>query len=83
MTAGQQEASRLRAAEVLLDRGWGKAVQTHAMQVWQGKGDFLTLLKSDPAVRAKLKPAEIEKNFDLGYHFKHVDTIFKRVFGKA
>jgi adenylosuccinate lyase len=59
------------------------AVQTHAMQVWQGKGDFLTLLKGDPKVRAKLKPAEIEKNFDLGYHFKHVDTIFKRVFGKA
>ena len=41
------------------------------------------LLKGDPKVRAKLKPAEIEKNFDLGYHFKHVDTIFKRVFGKA
>jgi adenylosuccinate lyase len=60
-----------------------KAVQTHAMKVWQGKGDFLTLLKGDPAVRAKLKPAEIEKNFDLGYHFKHVDTIFKRVFGKS
>jgi adenylosuccinate lyase len=59
------------------------AVQTHAMQVWQGKGDFLTLLKGDPKVRAKLKPAEIEKNFDLGYHFKHVDTIFKRVFGKS
>ena len=60
-----------------------KLVQKHAMQVWQGKGDFLTLLKGDPKVRAKLKPAEIEANFDLGYHFKHVDTIFKRVFGKA
>jgi adenylosuccinate lyase len=34
-------------------------------------------------VRAKLKPAEIEANFDLAHHFKHVDTIFKRVFGKA
>ena len=60
-----------------------KLVQKHAMQVWQGKGDFLTLLKGDKAVRAKLKPAEIEKNFDLGHHFKHVDTIFKRVFGKS
>jgi adenylosuccinate lyase len=60
-----------------------KLVQKHAMAVWQGKGDFLTLLNGDKAVRAKLKPAEIEKNFDLGYHFKHVDTIFKRVFGKA
>jgi adenylosuccinate lyase len=53
------------------------------MQVWRGKGDFLTLLKADKAVRRKLKPAEIEANFDLAHHFKHVDTIFKRVFGKA
>jgi adenylosuccinate lyase len=60
-----------------------KLVQKHAMQVWQGKGDFLTLLKGDKAVRAKLKPDEIEANFDLGHHFKHVDTIFRRVFGKA
>src|SRR6187401_1015029 len=60
-----------------------RIVQKHAMQVWQGKGDFLTLLKGDAEVRAKLKPAEIEANFDLGHHFKHVDTIFKRVFEKA
>src|SRR6187401_1162516 len=60
-----------------------RLVQKHAMQVWQGKGDFLTLLKGDAEVRAKLKPAEIEANFDLGHHFKHVDTIFKRVFEKA
>jgi adenylosuccinate lyase len=60
-----------------------KIVQKHAMQVWQGKGDFLTLLKADKQVREKLSVAEIEKNFDLGYHFKHVDTIFKRVFGKG
>src|SRR6187551_2300777 len=60
-----------------------KVVQKHAMQVWQGKGDFLALLKGDAKVRAKLKPSEIERNFDLGHHFKHVDTIFKRVFGKA
>ena len=60
-----------------------RLVQKHAMQVWQGKGDFLTLLKADPEVGAKLKPAEIEANFDLGYHLKHVDTIFERVFRKA
>jgi adenylosuccinate lyase len=60
-----------------------KLVQKHAMTVWQGKGDFLALLKADPDVRAKLKPAEIEANFDLGYHLKHADTIFKRVFGKS
>jgi adenylosuccinate lyase len=60
-----------------------KTVQTHAMQVWQGKGDFLTLLKNDPMVSKALSAKEIEANFDLGHHFKHVDTIFKRVFGRA
>jgi adenylosuccinate lyase len=60
-----------------------KLVQRHAMAVWQGKGDFLALLKADPKVRKALTPKEVEANFDLGYHFKHVDTIFKRVFGKA
>jgi adenylosuccinate lyase len=50
------------------------------MKVWNGEGDFLNLLKADPDVRAKLSDQEIETNFDLGYHFKHVDTVFKRVF---
>ncbi len=40
------------------------------------------LLKNDPAVRKALSAKEIEENFDLGHHLKHVDTIFKRVFGK-
>jgi adenylosuccinate lyase len=57
-----------------------KLVQRNAMQVWEGKGDFLTLLKADKDVRAKLTDKEIEMNFDLAYHFKHVDTIFQRVF---
>ena len=60
-----------------------RLVQKHAMEVWQGKGDFLTLLKADPTVSKALKPKEIEANFDLKYHLKHVDTIFRRVFGKA
>jgi adenylosuccinate lyase len=51
------------------------------MPVWRGEGDFLTLLKNDADVTAHLSPAEIEACFDLGYHFKHVDTIFTRVFG--
>ena len=57
-----------------------RVVQRNAMKVWNGEGDFLTLLKADPDVRAKLSDQEIETNFDLGYHFKHVDTVFKRVF---
>jgi adenylosuccinate lyase len=58
-------------------------VQRNAMPVWQGQGDFLTLLKADQDVSKHLSSAELEASFDLGYHLKHVDTIFKRVFGKT
>jgi adenylosuccinate lyase len=56
-------------------------VQRNAMPVWRGEGDFLTLLKADADVSAKLSDAELEELFDLGYHLKQVDTIFARVFG--
>ncbi len=58
-----------------------RLVQRNAMPVWRGEGDFLALLKADPEVAAALAPEQIEACFDLGYHFKHVDTIFGRVFG--
>jgi adenylosuccinate lyase len=58
-----------------------RLVQRNAMKVWAGEGDFLTFLKADQDVRAKLNDKEIEENFDLGYHLAHVDTIFQRVFG--
>jgi adenylosuccinate lyase len=58
-------------------------VQRNAMKVWRGEGDFLSFLKADRDVRKHLSEAEIEANFDLGYHFKHVDTIFRRVFGEG
>ncbi|WP_375464824.1 adenylosuccinate lyase [uncultured Methylobacterium sp.] len=60
-----------------------RLVQRNAMPVWRGEGDFLQLLKADPDVTAVLAPEQIEACFDLGYHFKHVDTIFARVFGQA
>jgi adenylosuccinate lyase len=60
-----------------------RVVQKSAMKVWRDGEDFLTLLKADPKVRKALKPKDIEANFDLKHHFKHVDTIFKRVFGKS
>ena len=60
-----------------------RVVQKNAMRVWRDGEDFLDLLKADPKVRKALTPKEIEANFDLKHHFKHVDTIFKRVFGKA
>ena len=53
------------------------------MRVWQGEGDFLTFLKGDKDVRKHLSEAELTENFDLGHHFKQVDTIFQRVFGKT
>ncbi|HXQ77461.1 MAG TPA: hypothetical protein VN797_04610, partial [Gemmatimonadaceae bacterium] len=57
-----------------------RLVQRNAMPVWRGEGDFLSLLKADKDVKKHLSDAEIEENFDLGFHLKHVDTIFKRVF---
>jgi adenylosuccinate lyase len=59
------------------------AVQRNAMPVWQGEGRFLDLLKADAAVTKYLPPAALEKLFDDDYHTKHVDTIFRRVFGAA
>ncbi len=56
-------------------------VQRNAAQVWRGQGDFLTLLRRDPEVKAALADAEIESLFNLDYHLKSVDLIFDRVFG--
>ncbi len=58
-------------------------VQRNAMPVWRGEGDFLTLLKSDKDVRRVLSDAELDELFDLGYHLKNIDFIFKRVFGDS
>ncbi|WP_313135704.1 adenylosuccinate lyase [Paracoccus jeotgali] len=60
-----------------------RLVQRNAMKVWEEGKDFKTELLSDAEVTAALSPAEIEEKFDLGYHTKHVDTIFDRVFGQA
>ncbi|MGV3578024.1 adenylosuccinate lyase [Brevundimonas sp.] len=57
------------------------AVQRNAMKVWRGEGNFLDFLKEDPEVI--VPDAELEALFDLGYHTKHVDTVFQRVFGAA
>ena len=57
-----------------------RLVQRNAMKVWEQGKDFKTELLADPDVMAALSPEEIEEKFDLGYHTKHVDTIFKRVF---
>ncbi|WP_138922906.1 adenylosuccinate lyase [Sulfitobacter sp. BSw21498] len=57
-----------------------KLVQRNAMKVWEDGKDFKTELLADDEVLTALSAEEIEEKFDLGYHTKHVDTIFKRVF---
>ncbi|MGE0725576.1 MAG: adenylosuccinate lyase [Alphaproteobacteria bacterium] len=58
-----------------------RLVQKHAMDAWHGKGRLLDLLTNDPEVVRHLPPSEIRNLFDLGYHTRHVDTVFARVFG--
>jgi adenylosuccinate lyase len=55
------------------------------MKVWESDGrlSLLDLLKADPQVTAAISSEELEDKFDLGYHFKQIDRIFERVFGKA
>jgi adenylosuccinate lyase len=60
-----------------------RVVQRNAMKAWREDEDFATLLKADPDVRGKLSDKEIAASVDLKYHLKHVDTIFRRVFGKS
>ena len=60
-----------------------RLVQRNAMKVWEQGKDFLEELLADSEVRAALSEEEIREKFDLGYHTKHVDTIFRRVFGAA
>jgi adenylosuccinate lyase len=60
-----------------------RMVQRNAMKTWGGEGPLLDLLLQDEDVMAKLSKEQVEGLFDLDYHFKHVDTIFQRVFGRA
>ncbi|MAS07297.1 MAG: adenylosuccinate lyase [Ahrensia sp.] len=60
-----------------------RLVQRNAMKVWEQGKDFLEELLADADVRAALSEEQIREKFDLGYHTKHVDTIFRRVFGEA
>ena len=59
-----------------------RAVQTNAMAAWDGKGCFSDLLKQDGEITSFLGSATIDALFDTAYHLKHVDTIFRRVFGE-
>ena len=60
-------------------------VQRNAMKVWESDGELslLDLLKADPEVSQRLSADELNALFNLDYHYKHVDTIFDRVFGAS
>ena len=84
-TQGLVHSQRVMLA--LTQKGVGREesyamVQRNAMRAWNGDGALLELLKADPEVTKALSPTELEALFDLDYHFKHVDTIFTRVFGR-
>jgi adenylosuccinate lyase len=84
-TGGLYEAQRVLLA--LVGKGVARQegyvfVQRNAMKVWEEKVDFRTALKRDPDVKRLLSESEIDACFDVGYHLKHVDTIFRRVFGE-
>jgi adenylosuccinate lyase len=59
-----------------------RLVQKNAMRAWNKEGNLLDLLKADPEVSKALTTQQLEAMFDLGYHLKRVDVIFKRVFGE-
>ncbi len=84
-TGGLYEAQRVLLA--LVEKGVARQeayvlVQRNAMKVWEEKVDFRTALKRDADVRKALSDDELAACFDVGYHLKHVDTIFERVFGR-
>jgi adenylosuccinate lyase len=77
-----------RVLLALTQKGLGRerayaAVQRNAMKAWERGADFRSELAADPEVRAALSEAELTALFDLGHHTRHVDTIFRRVFGAA
>ena len=59
------------------------AVQRNAMEVWKGNASFLALLKADREIGEFLSNDELAELFDMRYHTRHVDTIFRRVFGES
>ncbi|CAO3443062.1 adenylosuccinate lyase [Azospirillum largimobile] len=59
-----------------------KAVQRNAMQVWEKGGNYLDMLSADPDIAKHIGRDKLEPMFDMTYHTKHVDTVFKRVFGE-
>ncbi|MDP2729021.1 MAG: adenylosuccinate lyase [Dehalococcoidales bacterium] len=82
LTRGLIYSQRVMLA--LIDKGLSRQrayqlVQRNAMKAWQGKKNFLTLLKADPEVTASLPSEELEPLFDDSYYLRYVDEVFQRV----
>jgi adenylosuccinate lyase len=58
-------------------------VQRNAMQVWESREDFRALVERDPDIARHLKPREIARSFSLDRQLRHVDVVFRRVFGRS
>jgi adenylosuccinate lyase len=58
-------------------------VQAAAMPALAGRGEFRELLAANPEIAGRLSPAEIDRCCDLDHHLRHVDTLFRRVFGRS
>ncbi len=63
------------------EEGYG-VVQRNAMKVWEGGGNFRTILSQDEAIQLLLKPEDLEEAFDIRAPLKHIDVIYQRVFGE-
>ena len=57
-------------------------VQRHALEAWRRRQPFLDRLRTEPEVTKRLSPEQLSGLFDLGHHTRHVDEIFRRVFGE-
>jgi adenylosuccinate lyase len=58
-------------------------VQRHAMEAWKGRAGFQELVGKDPLITRYLNDVEIKSCFDPGYYLRHLDTIYRRVFGRS
>jgi len=72
----------------LADRGLERQeayemVQRNALKVWETGREFQSLLLQDKEIRKHLTQKDIAEIFSLEYHLKHVEDIFKRVFGES
>ena len=75
-----------RVLLALVDRGVERkaayeAVQRNAMEAWERRESFHALVSEDPLISKKLTQTEIEACFDPEWYVRHLNEIYRRVFG--